>query len=406
MQVEDQTFAPPPSAELRHLLIGLNAVPDLPRASLCVLGRDLGPWLHSAAPSQADTKLARQLGLPRLHLEQALSELAGCEDRAATELSLAEQRGERIVTRLDPDYPACLHDLPLPPPVLYLSGRLPALPGISIVGSRATDDYGREVAEVFAEELARAGLTVVSGFARGVDGAAHRGAVNAPGATVAVLGCGLDVSYPRAHGQLRQRVAEHGALVSEFSYGTYPRGWQFPVRNRVIAAMGRGTLVVRAAARSGSLITARLALELGREVFAIPGRIFDRGGPGPNSLIRDGAYLVQHPREILEALHIPTRLSAGAEDDLRARHRDEPHEERAPDPGSTSDSTSTRKLPQLPGQQGEILAAIPTATGRTAEEIATTAGCGIERTLALLLDLELAGRVRRLPGPTFTRGDG
>ena len=222
---------------------------------------------------------------------------------AARESEAAERLGARFLVVGDPDYPAGLSHLTLPPPVLCVCGELPSGPAVAIVGSRRTDAYGQEVAELFARSLAAAGVTIVSGFARGIDAAAHRGALAAEGGrTVAVLGCGLGVDYPVGHERLGREIAARGALVSEFPCHLSPRRWHFPVRNRVLAALAAGTLVVQAAPRSGSLLTARWAVDLGREVWAIPGRIFDERSLGPNALIRDGAPLVQHPREILEAL--------------------------------------------------------------------------------------------------------
>jgi DNA processing protein len=246
------------------------------------------------------------VGVPRGQFEKALALASRPEEvvsAAAREREEAARLGARIVLAGDPGYPAALRHLPLLPPVLTVRGELPSGVGVAIVGSRKADPYGREVAETFARSLAAGGVAVVSGFARGVDSAAHRGALSAPeGRTVAVLGCGLGVDYPSGHDSLGKEISERGALVSEFPCGAGPRSWHFPVRNRVIAALSAGTLVVQAAPRSGSLVTARHALDLGRHIWAIPGRIFDERSLGPNALIRDGATLVQHPREILEEI--------------------------------------------------------------------------------------------------------
>jgi DNA processing protein len=280
-----------------------------------------------------------------------------------------------VLTPADPGYPASLSELALPPAAIYVRGRLPEGPAVTIVGSRRMDLYGREVAEWFGRELAAAGAVVVSGFARGIDAAAHRGALAAPeGRTVAVLGCGLAVDYPRGHARLGDEIAARGALVSEFPPDTQPAQWQFPVRNRILAALSQATLVVRAGARSGSLITVRYALDLGRDVYAVPGRIFEEASHGPNTLIRDGAYLVQHPSEILETLEPP----------LATRKE-------GPLPGAS------------PGETDPLLAALPAAEARTPEELAATLGRPLPQVMAELLERELRGQVRRLPGGAYCR---
>jgi DNA processing protein len=289
-----------------------------------------------------------------------------------------------ILTPEDSGYPAPLRDLTLPPPVLYVRGALASeRPAVAIVGSRRMDPYGREAATLFARELAAAGLSIVSGFAHGVDATAHRGALAAPGGhTVAVLGTGLGVDYPRGHRRLGDEVAGRGALLSEFPCGARPQSWTFPVRNRIIAALAAATLVVQAAPRSGSLITARLALELGRDVWAVPGRIFDELALGTNDLVRDGAHLAQAPRDLVEGL--PSWL--------RERLRPAGDGERRADP-----------RPAPLGPAGQVLAALVPGEPRDAEAIAAASGVGVEGALGALLELELAGWVRRLPGPAFSR---
>jgi DNA processing protein len=321
------------------------------------------------------------MGVPVLQMNRALAARAGAGDRARREIAEAERHGAAIVTILDAGYPPPLRQLAPPPPVLYIEGRLPAGSAVAVVGSRRADPYGREVAGLFSQALAAAGVVVVSGFALGVDEAAHRGALAAErGETVAVLGCGLGVDYPRGQGTLAREIAGRGAVISEFPCGQEPRAWHFPVRNRVIAALAAGTLVVQAAPRSGSLITARHALDLGREVWAVPGRIFDEKSLGPNALIRDGAQLVQHPRDILEALRPRTGLLF-------------PEPEEPP--------RSAAEPPPPPGLAGEIVAALPRGTPRAPEELAVALGTPVDRVLGALLELELGGWVKRLPGGAY-----
>jgi DNA processing protein len=269
--------------------------------------------------------------------------------------------------------------------VLYVQGDLPdVLSGaVAIVGSRKADAYGLEAAALFAGGLAAAGVPVVSGFARGIDAAAHRAALAAGGETVAVLGCGLGVDYPRGHRPLGLEIAAGGCLVTEFPCGLAPRTWHFPVRNRLIAALAEGgILVVQAALRSGSLSTARHGLELGRDIFALPGRIFDERSLGTHALIRDGAQLVQHPRDVLDSLRLPLLP-------------------REPEPAADAD------LPEEPGPpspERALLRLLARGAFLPPEDLADSLELPVDRVLGLLLELELEGRVRRHPGSVYGRG--
>lgn len=286
--------------------------------------------------------------------------------------------GATVTCRGQPGYPTALEELGRPPPVLYIRGKVPAAPAISIVGSRNSDRYGVKASELFARELAGVGLTIVSGLAKGVDTAAHRGALAVPGGrTVAVLGCGIDIAYPRGSGTLAADIAQCGAVISEFPVGTPPLPEHFPQRNRVLAALGHGTLVVRATQRSGSLITARLALELGREIYALPGDVFDSRSVGPNCLIRDGATPVQHPIEILEGLPLEVQ------DRLREI-------ELEPDEGEPP-----------PEHLTDLYELLEFHGCATAEALAEMSGQPLVAVLALLTELEIGGWVERLPGSIF-----
>lgn len=368
----------------RDVLIALAAGYELPRPAACRLARLIGPW--EASGWRGDAATAEALGVPAEALATArrLALRAAC--LAGRALGRAAELGAEVVARGEPGWPAALDDLELPPPALFIRGRLPAAgPGaaVAIVGSRRADPYGKEVAGLFARQLAEAGLAVVSGFARGVDAAAHRGALEATVTgdcpTVAVLGSGLGVDYPRGHRRLGEAIAEHGALVSEFPPGLAPKAWHFPVRNRLIAALAAAVLVVRAAPRSGSLVTARLALDLGREVFAVPGRIFEERSLGTNALIADGAQVALHPRDLLERLGVP---AAGAAPAL---------------PDRPDASAAPKGLP------GEVLAALTPGEATAPETVAARLGRSVDRVLGTLLELELAGRVRRYPGPAYVR---
>jgi DNA processing protein len=217
-------------------------------------------------------------------------------------------RGLRFVGRGEAAYPSLLRELHDPPPGLFLRGSGPVellgRHGVAIVGARACSSYGSQVARLLGRELAAAGLVVVSGLARGIDGEAHRGALESGGYTVAVLGCGVDRDYPAAHAQLAARIAEEGLIVSEYAPGVEPAPWRFPARNRVIAGLSAATVVVEARERSGALITADFALEAGREVFAVPGEITSALSAGTNSLLRLGATPLTSAADVLEALGV------------------------------------------------------------------------------------------------------
>src|SRR5436309_5520834 len=213
-------------------------------------------------------------------------------------------KGVATLDRADEHYPAWLRTIPDPPPVLYCDGSME--PGdrqaVAIVGSRQATPYGLRVTDALARELSALGFTIVSGFARGIDAAAHHAALASGGRTVAVLGCGLDVDYPSGHASLRAEIAGSGAVLTEFAPGTAPFAMNFPRRNRIISGLALGVVVVEASEDSGSLITARLALEQGREVFAVPGPIDAPTSQGPHGLLKQGAKLVETVDDIVEEL--------------------------------------------------------------------------------------------------------
>ena len=363
--------------EMRDLLIALNSRRDLKRAAVCRLGLDVEAWRDA---SVGDQRLATHLGVPLAQLDKAVDMCRQAGPAAAREKQRAEKLGCWILTHLDEDYPPSLRDLSLPPPVLYVRGRLPAGPAIAIVGSRRQDDYGRQAADLFAAGLAARGVVIVSGFARGVDQTAHKAAVETGGHTLAVHGCGLDIDYPTGSRPLAEAIGGAGASITEFPFGSEPRPWHFPVRNRVIAAMASGVLVVQAKERSGSLITAQLALEIGRDIFAVPGPIFDELSMGTNSLIADGAAIVRSPDDVLD------HLSLGWQQELFPAPAKAPAPRRRPD-----------------GSAGRLFDALPERGGLTAEEIAATLDLAVDQTLAGLLELEIGGFIRRGPGPVYSQ---
>ncbi len=290
--------------------------------------------------------------------------------RAQAELEKARQLGVRVVGRDEADFPERLRRIYDPPAVLYVRGTVVPDEGdraVAVVGSRAASSQGRVLARAMARDLAQAGLTIVSGLARGIDTAAHRGALEGGGRTVAVLGSGLDQLYPAENADLAADIARRGAVVSEFPLGSPPDRKHFPRRNRLIAGWGRAVVVAEAAEKSGALLTAHAALEEGREVMAVPGHPSQPGSGGTNQLIRDGAVLVRGARDVAEELGV--ELTKGEEavlddDVLRALARDVP---------------------------------------RSLEELQARCGRALPELLSHLSILEVGARVRPLPGPLFVR---
>jgi DNA processing protein len=366
---------------------------------------ELGSWLRLALTPGAGNNAARKLmaafGPPSSVFSaspSALREFAGPGLATALALEPPELAAQlrttldwldggqdgvpRQVLHLgDPDYPPALLDTEDPPLMLYVLGRirLPWPGAIAIVGSRNPTPQGEANARQFGRSLAQAGLTVVSGLALGIDGAAHEGALEGAGpdqlATIAVVGTGLDSVYPRQHEELAGQIAQRGLLVSEYPLGTAPLSANFPRRNRIIAGLSEGTLVVEAALRSGSLITARMAIEQGKDVFAIPGSIHSPQSRGCHELLRQGAKLVESAQDVLEELRPGVATSA------QATHTPDPVPRGAP----------ARLLDAL-GFDPVGLDALVARTGTSTAELQ-----------ALLLELELSGHVSRLPGGLFQR---
>ncbi len=340
----------------RRLLAALGSPQATVAASIAVRREVVGPAAAEA--------LAKPHESVELLLEATLQWLA--DDSA--------EQPRAVLTLGDPQYPHALLQTADPPLLLYLQGRIELLqaPSIAVVGSRNPTPQGVDNAKAFSAHLSQAGLTIVSGLALGVDGAAHEGGLSGPGSTVAIVGTGLDRVYPRRHLKLAHRIANEGLLVSEYSLGTPPLPPNFPLRNRIIAGLTRGTLVAEAALQSGSLITARLAVETGREVFAIPGSIHSPQSRGCHALIKQGAKLVETAQDILEDLQWG---AAAAQSPLIA----------------TTDAPSDPLLDAL-GFDPVSLDALIARTGWPASELNIK-----------LLEMELEGQVSRLPGQLFQR---
>lgn len=297
-----------------------------------------------------------------------------CEPEIEAALAWAAEPGNRLLTLGDVDYPPALLTTPDPPVLIYAKGNIDLLsrPAFAIVGSRNATRQGEANAEAFASTLAGAGLTIVSGLAAGIDAAAHRGALTEAASTVAVIGTGIDRIYPARNQGLARDIAEKGLILSEFPLGTPPIAANFPRRNRLIAGLARGCLVVEAARQSGSLITARLAAEAGREVFAIPGSIHSPQSKGCHALIKQGAKLVESAEDILVELGWEAVVNPAA----------------------------------LPAVREAETDPVLVALGRDPcdlDTLAARSGLTAEALLAQLFSLEMAGRVAQLPGGRYQR---
>jgi DNA processing protein len=357
--------------------------------------RDIEAWLRLAlvpgVGPVTQRKLIEHFGSPRSALaarpdeiaqflgdRAAAGHLSRGADRALLDKALAwsSAHGNHVITLDDADYPRALREIHDPPPVIYARGRIGLLnaPALAIVGSRNPTPQGSRDAEAFAQALSNAGLCIVSGVAIGIDAAAHRGGLSGVSASIGVLGTGVDRTYPRGNDALGERLAAEGCLVSEFPLGTAPARGNFPRRNRLISGLSRGVLVVEAATGSGSLITAKAALEQSRDVLAIPGSIHAPLSKGCHALIKEGAKLVESVDDVLHELRI-----VADREPPRARA----HEEREADPVLDAMGRATLSIDQL---------------------VALT-GLGASQLAAHLARLEMRGAVAALPGGRFQRAE-
>ena len=382
---------------------------------------DLSDWLRlSAVPglgAESQRSLLAAFGLPQQVFMAGRTALAAVVGKARADavlaapkqeaieraLAWAQEPGNHILTLADEAYPRALLDIPDPPLLLYVKGALTLLqrPALAIVGARSSSAHGEANAEAFARHLASQGFTIVSGLAAGIDTAAHRGALGcstageAQGAsTIAVIGTGIDRIYPSSNAALAREIAACGAIVSEFALGTPPLPHNFPRRNRIIAGLSQGVLVVEAALNSGSLITARLATETGREVFAIPGSIHSPLARGCHRLIRDGAKLVETAEDVVEELRgsLGDRLPVAARPAARSRRR---AARDAPQPSTqvnlALDDEATRVLHAIAHEPVDL------------DTLAPRCGLTVDALYAILLPLELDGHITRLPGGRIQR---
>ncbi len=307
--------------------------------------------------------------------------LTEARNRARRELALLVPSDISLLSCTSPQYPPALLSIADPPVLLYCRGSLSCLEhtALAIIGSRSATEYGKRVSAKLATQLAALGITVVSGAAYGIDASAHRGALDAGGATVAVLGCGIDVVYPRPHSGLYQEIVDSGLLLSEYPLGTPPEGFRFPARNRIISGLVRGVIVVEATRKSGSLITAALAVEQGRDVFAVPGRIDSPKSAGTHCLIQQGACLVQSVDDILAEI---AWHSTGSRDTA---------------------GTEPLNAASAPSSEEKVLLDTLEPYPMDIDSLIRKTGLAAVEIHALLLQLELKGLIRHLPGQQYER---
>lgn len=368
----------------------------------------LEPWLFlRAIKGLSDgtlTRLVREFGSPQSVLSAPIQELQAqggitkfvataihdgpqpqARVKAEKEARRIAEQGISVITVLDQKYPEKLSRIPDPPPLLYLSGTLGSDDdrAIAIVGSRKATPAGLAFTEELSQTLATVGFTIVSGMARGVDAAAHRGALKAGGRTVAVLGCGIDNTYPPEHGKLREAIETQGAVASEFPLGTPPQPFNFPRRNRIISGLSYGVIVTQATIKSGSLITARYALEQNREVFAVPGSVKERKHEGPHGLIKQGAKLVENVGDIIGEL-LP-QLDESFQDHVKNAASEPP-----------------QPTPDLSTQEQEVFDLV-TDTPTSVDEVLAQARFLPAEVMGILLALELKGVIQQRPGSCYIR---
>jgi DNA processing protein len=375
----------------RLALLRLTLTPGLGPVLIRRVIERFGSAVEACGASAA--KLEAVEGIGRGTSSRIVAGLAASEARAHEEVALATRLGVRLVAMGQPEYPPLLAQVPAAPPLLYVIGRLD--PGgadrhpVAIVGSRECSQYGLEQARRFAGSLATAGLTIVSGGARGIDTAAHTGALNAGGRTIVVLGCGLAQTYPEENAELFGRVASAGAIVSELPLNTAPTAENFPARNRIISGLSLGVLVVEAGQRSGALITARLAAEdHGREVLALPGRVDSPSSRGALDLIKQGgAALATEPADVIAALESAGFHQSRGSFEARFAAAGEQEAESAGlfkqgDPAAESETVQGRVLAGLDGRL-------------TVEQLVARTGLSVGEVRGAVTLLEIQGRVRR-----------
>jgi DNA processing protein len=385
---------------------------NLPTIAASPSATHLPEWLAiSLTPGLGPTrarKLVEHFGSPEAVFRASLTELEGTGIQAVSAQSLATGKSAElareeiaragdaeitIISLEDPSYPPRLKEIYDPPLILYVRGNLEVLtqPGLAMIGTRHPTPYGTGMAERLACDLAAQGLVIISGMARGIDTASHRGAISAKGKTLAVFGTGVDVIYPKENSRLSEQIlALGGALISEFPLGTFAAPQNFPIRNRIISGMSVGVLVVEAAEYSGTRITARCALEQNRDVFAVPGNVTNKNSWGPNTLIKQGAKLVATWEDVWEDLPAEVRLALTPASSPES-------------PGASSASLFPDE--GLPPHEKRILGLLKADEATHIDEIVEKLETELSSSeiFAALFELELAGKVRQMPGKNFVK---
>lgn len=352
--------------------VGLSQLPG-------VGPRTIAKWVERAGSAEVVWHRLPEFARTGPHHERVLAAQRGLDPDSIVEA--ARREGIEVIVLCDPAYPRLLAAVVGPPPVLFVRGRLDDSPAVAIVGARRATPYGRAATERLAGDLASAGVTVVSGLARGIDGAAHRAALDGGGRTVAVLGSGVDVIYPSEHRSMAGEIVGRGALVSEFLPGTPPLPGHFPRRNRIISGLSQGVVVVEGAEDSGALVTVDCALEQGREVFAVPGSVFSAKSRAPHALLRQGARIVESAADVLDELGLPVPGAMVRRETEALR------------PGSRG------------GSEGRVLALLEEGPMQF-DELVEALGMQAAGVAALMTVLELQGLIEVLPGQTFIRTSG
>jgi DNA processing protein len=356
--------------------------------------RKTGQLIGSFRSPEAIFRASRtELEAAGLSTSVAQSVSSGCAfDEAVDQQHKLAESGARLITMTDPRYPPTLQQIYDPPPMLFVRGRVELLVSlmIGIVGTRRPTAYGTTVATRLGKDLSGAGLTIASGMARGIDTAAHRATLDAGGDTVAVFGCGVDQVYPSENRKLAEQITEKGAAISEFPMGTPAYPQNFPVRNRIIAGMSAGVIVIEGGEYSGSSITAKLAIEQGREVFAVPGNVTSKMSWGPNLLIKQGAKLVQEWNDVVTELKPEDRRSLAEKCRKQLNLKECESSEAAP--------ASINHVSRI------LLGALrPDAPVGLDHLVETLQGTSSSEIIATLFELEMAGLVRQVPGKSFLR---
>ena len=367
-------------------------------ASLSWLALTLTPGIAA----RLSARLLREYGSPEGVFRASLSGIESCNVpapaaqaifkkqmfwRAEKELDALRKVGGKLVNWKDPEYPQSLLQIYDPPVILYVRGDAEILnsPSLSIVGTRRPTVYGTQMAERMGRDLASRGLTIVSGLARGIDAIAHQGATAVDGRAIGVLGTGIDVCYPKENKKLYEKVLERGAIISEFPTGSHPAPENFPVRNRIIAGMPLGVIIVEGKQYSGSLITARLAMEFGREVFGVPGNVTQEVSFAPNLLIKQGAKLVTNAEDVIEELPTPVRAALVKAEAVEAAQR------------------NLLLVDGLTPVERRLYEMLSAGESRHIDDLVDTSGLNSSEVLATLFDLEMKGIIRQLPGKQFSK---